>query len=109
MLVRGVTGGDHTDQLAAGAEPAAGEAGGAEEVPERVEEQRVEERLGQLDVAEMARAVGGGLPAGLAAAHREFQCSETENLSTFLYPSSSSITIIEVVRVEEERRTYLWR
>jgi hypothetical protein len=65
-----------TDQLAAEAEPAAGEAGRAEEVPERVEEQRVEERLGELDVAEMARAVAGGLGAGLAAARagaREFR------------------------------------
>lgn len=57
-----------TDQLAAHAEPAAGETGGAEEVAEGVEEQRVEERLGQLDVAEVARAEAGGLGAGLAAA-----------------------------------------
>lgn len=55
-------------QLGAEAELAAGEAGGAEEVPEGVEEQRVEERLGQLDVAEVAGAEIGVLRAGLAAA-----------------------------------------
>lgn len=44
-------------ELGAEAELAAGEAGGAEEVPEGVEEQRVEERLGELDVAEVAGAL----------------------------------------------------
>ena len=57
-----------TDQLAARAELVTGEARGAEKVPERVEEQRVEERLGHLDVAEMTGAEARGLAAGLAAA-----------------------------------------
>ena len=68
-----------TDQLAARAELVTGEARRAEKVPERVEEQRVEERLGQLDVAEMAGAEARGLGAGFAAA-RDNRVSDRKKL-----------------------------
>jgi hypothetical protein len=82
---QGLTGDTH--QLAAEAEPPAREARGAEKVPERVEEQRVEERLRQLDVAEMAWAVAGGLRAGLAAARAD-EISELETECINDSPSS---------------------